>query len=271
MDSRANGSQRKKGRTQWAPCTCIGVDGCPAGWFAVAIGRNGEYALGCHGSIEELWRCAPSARAILIDIPIGLPSQAGAGRRVDAMARAQLAPRRHASVFSPPCREALAARTYAEACRINQRVCGRKLSIQTWHIMPKIKAVDDFLQATPAAQKIIRETHPEICFWALAGGVPMRYSKKDARGRADRLALLQRVYPASETIFAAALARFTRRQVARDDILDALVNAVTALHLGQCGATLPEDPPLDRCGLPMEMVFARPAVGSKTALTADGV
>ena len=249
---------------------CIGVDGCRAGWFSVAIYNDGRYALDCHGAIDDLWRKGRRARVILIDIPIGLLSENGTGRTVEALARALLKPRRHASVFSPPCREALAAATYEEACRINQMVCGRKISIQTWHIMPKIKAVDDFLKAIPEAQGILRETHPEICFRALAGGVPMTHSKKSAEGRKERLRLLQQAYPHARTLYAAARDRFPRQDVARDDIIDALVNAVTATHLATAGATLPDYPPLDRRGLPMEMVYARPVVGSQTAISNSG-
>jgi predicted RNase H-like nuclease len=196
--------------------------------------------------------------AVLIDIPIGLSSTGSAERTVDGLARALLKPRRQASIFTPPCREALSAGTYAEACRINQRICGRKISIQTWHITAKIKEVDDFLQATPGARGILRETHPEMCFWSLAGGKPLRYAKKSAEGRRERLDLLQSIYPASSELYRVALERFPRGAVARDDILDALANAVTATRLKSSGQTLPENPPRDMCGLPMEMVYLSP-------------
>ena len=42
--------------------------------------------------------------------------------------------------------------------------------------------------------------------------------------------------------------------------IDALANVVTATRLENAGATLPALPPVDQCGLPMEMVYARFAV-----------
>lgn len=236
----------------------IGVDGCRAGWLAVALGPAGGFHLGCYPSISDLWRQGQDAAQILIDIPIGLVSAGSAERTVDSMARRLLRPRRHASVFSPPCREALRAKNYTEACRINQAICGRKLSIQTWHIMPKIKEVDDFLQTTPGAGGILRETHPEICFWSFAGGRPMRHAKKTPDGIKERLSLLQRIEGRTGTIYQIGLEQFARQQVARDDILDALANAVTAVRLKTTGTTLPESPLRDRRGLAMEMVYARP-------------
>ena len=108
-----------------------GVDGCRAGWFAIVNDAAGEAELGIFASISELWGACSDAGAILIDIPIGLISKAGGGRSCDAAARGVLKPLRHSSVFTPPCREALSADSYAEACRINLRVCGRKISKQT--------------------------------------------------------------------------------------------------------------------------------------------
>ena len=46
---------------------------------------------------------------------------------------------------------------------------------------------------------------------------------------------------------------FLRKEVARDDILDSLVGAITAMHPLK---TIPEAPEIDDMGLKMEMVFA---------------
>ena len=234
----------------------MGVDGCRAGWFAVALDAAGNTEFAIYADIAGLWQAHSKAAAILIDIPIGLISGAGPGRMCDAAARKVLAPRRHSTIFSPPCRQALSAQSYTEVCRINARVCGRKISIQAWGISGKIKEVDDFLEACPEARRILRETHPEICFWALAGGQPMVYNKKSAPGESERLHLLEQVCPGSRDLFKTALARYPRKALGRDDILDALANAVTALHL-KSAATLPRHPPNDGRGLPMQIVYAR--------------
>ena len=234
----------------------LGVDGCRAGWFFVAFDARSRAEFGIAGTIHDLWARYRHAAAILIDIPIGLVSGPAAGRPCDAAARRLLKPRRHSTIFSPPCRQALAASDYTTACRINQQTCGRKLSIQTWNIVPKIREVDDFMRRTPAVRKIVHETHPEICFWAMAGGRPMACSKKSVDGRKQRLDLIRRWSPRSDQLFDSAMRHYPRRQLAADDILDALANAVTAMRLTSDGATLPAKPTVDRCGLPMEMVYA---------------
>jgi predicted RNase H-like nuclease len=236
----------------------VGVDGCKAGWFVVAIGPAKETGIGIFETFEKLWRTYSEARWILIDIPIGLPSQEIRSRPCDKKARKLLSPKRHHSIFSPPCREALAAGSYLEACRINQKVCDRKISIQAWHISKKIKEVDDLMTAHPSAQDSIRETHPEICFWALAGQKPLVHYKKSPQGQAERLALLKRYWDQATEIVKTALDRYPRRHLARDDIHDALVNAITASLLDDPIKTLPAEPGRDRLGLPMQMVYASP-------------
>jgi predicted RNase H-like nuclease len=170
----------------------LGVDGCKAGWFFVVIGPENEAEFGVFESIDPLFQAYSDAKYILIDIPIGLPSEAKKIRTCDTEARKVLKPKRHNSVFSPPCREALSVATYLEACRINQEVLDRKISIMAYHISKKIQEVDDLLSRLPDARKIIRETHPEICFWALTGSKPMDHYKKTPEGMKERLGLLKK-------------------------------------------------------------------------------
>ena len=113
----------------------IGVDGCKAGWFFVAIGPADDLEIGIFETIEKLWQTYSEAKWILIDIPIGLPSIETKARPCDQADREVLSPKRHHSIFSPPCREVLGADNYPEACRINYDVCGRKISKQVWHII----------------------------------------------------------------------------------------------------------------------------------------
>ena len=84
----------------------------------------------------------------------------------------------------------------------------------------------------------------------------MSHPKKSPKGLDERLALIIQHYPPSSSIFKAALDRFPRKEVARDDILDALALAITSLQLEGREATLPENPEKDNTGLPMEMVYA---------------
>ena len=234
----------------------MGVDGCKAGWFFVAIGPGDDVEIGIFETIENLWQTYSEAKWILIDIPIGLPSIGIKARPCDKAARQVLSPKRHHSIFSPPCREALGAETYPEACKINQQVCGGKISKQVWHISRKIKEVDDLIAAHAPARKNIREAHPEICFWALAGKEPMTHYKKTPQGEAERFAILKNYFSQSSVVIKTALDRYSRKQVARDDSQDALVNAVTAARLEASMATLPPEPTRDVLDLPMQMVFS---------------
>jgi len=122
-------------------------------------------------------------------------------------------------------------------------------------IIPKIKEVDELLSADMTARSRIREIHPEICFWALNGKKSMTFSKKDERGIQERKEALISVYPYCGDIFNYAEREYIRKEVARDDILDALVAAVTASKERQGISTIPENPVFDSKGLPMEMVY----------------
>lgn len=233
----------------------IGVDGCKAGWFFVAIGPGDELELGIFETILQLWQTYSTAKWILIDIPIGLPSKEIKTRPCDRAARQVLRPKRHHSIFSPPCREALAAANYPEAGRINLGVCDRKISKQVWHISQKIKEVDELMSTHPAARDKLRETHPEVCFWSLAGKQPMTHYKKSPEGEAERRAVLNNYFGRSSAVIQTALDRYPRKQLARDDILDALVNAATAARLDRNIQTLPPEPVTDTVGLPMQMIY----------------
>ena len=115
--------------------------------------------------------------------------------------------------------------------------------------------MNDFLIATDCAKEKIIEIHPEICFWALAGK-PMEYSKKESEGFKERKKLLQEICTSTDEIVQNALSKYRRKDVARDDILDALVASVTAKLSFQRGLkSIPEIPEKDSQGLPMQIVY----------------
>jgi len=230
----------------------VGVDACKKGWFAVALDRRDNWKIGAFKTFDELWRQWNPLSDIFIDIPIGLPSS---GRRTCDVETRRLLGKRGSSVFAVPCREALPARTYRQACRINQRILGVKLSIQTWNISAKIREIDTWLRSNPAAQPRIRESHPELCFWALAGGRAMVYPKKSLEGFEERFRLLGNNYRYAGAMVRQALDQYRRRDLARDDILDALVLAISARFSSGMPQTVPLNPPLDREGFPMEIVY----------------
>lgn len=245
----------------------IGVDGCRAGWLAIVLAASGRWHhIQVFPKISDLWAQHQQARLILVDIPIGLREAGPQERLCDIAARHLLGPKRRSSVFPVPCRSAIYAADYQEACRINQHLTGRRLSRQTWNIVPKIREMDEFLAGNPQARTIIRETHPEVCFWSLAGR-PMAHNKKTESGFWERKQVLRAVFPDSDTIINEALAVCKGAPVARDDILDALVVAVTALLGGMRLASLPEEPERDARDLPMEINYC--IISNKTHHTGD--
>jgi predicted RNase H-like nuclease len=123
------------------------------------------------------------------------------------------------------------------------------------NILPKIREVDALLSKNKSAKLVIREIHPEICFWALSGGHPMQYSKKKQEGFFERERILQSICPLTEKIVGHALTTYLHKKVARDDVLDALAAAVTAKIGFNRFLTIPEIPPVDSKGLCMEMVY----------------
>ena len=233
----------------------IGVDGCKAGWFFVGIGPGDEWEFGLLETLKPLGEPSDGKSHYFVDIPIGLPSKYYPARACDKEARRLLGSPRQNSVFSTPCREVLSAKNYEDACRLNQQTIGKKISQQTWRIVPKIREMDDLLCSNPRARSFIHEVHPEICFWSLAGGVPMQFRKKSLSGYRERLAVLEKRFSKSQTIFNAAMGRYKRKDVARDDILDAMVAAVTGCLSGGNWTSLPETAQSDELDLPMEMVY----------------
>lgn len=67
--------------------------------------------------------------------------------------------------------------------------------------------------------------------------------------------VLRSVYPHTDDVVSNALSRFRRKEVGRDDVLDALAAAVTAAVDPQNLASIPETPEFDSRGYPMEMVY----------------
>lgn len=234
----------------------IGVDACKAGWFAVTLTDETNWEVSIYADIASLWEQSKDAKLILIDIPIGLREIDSDERICDKEARCRLlGPERGRSVFPAPCRAAIYADTYKEASEINAQKTGRRLSRQVWGIIPKIKQVDKLLTADMTARSRIREIHPEICFWSLAGRKSMACSKKLKDGIEERKEVLLSVYPHTKEVVDYALGKYLRKDVAEDDILDALVAAVTASKERRGLSSIPETVEIDSKGLPMEMVY----------------
>jgi predicted RNase H-like nuclease len=232
----------------------VGVDRCKAGWFIAALDESLNWAVDIAFTIDDRWAKYKKAEIILIDIPIGLRESGPTELLCDLAARQVLGSRK-SSVFPAPCRQALSAQTYEEASRWNDQITGRRLSKQSWAILPAIREIDTLLAKDQEARTVIREMHPEVCFWGLNRRITMPNYKKDDEGFRDRIALLEQFFPSARRLVEHTLATYRSSMVSRDDVVDALVGAVTASGGSDCLATLPDVPERDSRDLPMEMVY----------------
>ena len=244
------------------PSEFVGVDGCPRGWFSVGFNASGEYELKAFSSFAELVEYYAAAKLILVDMPIGLP-EGPAERPCDPEAREALGKPRNAAVFRAPTRQATEylARNPGDVYgtkAVQIEITGTSLAPFGLGIMPKMAEVD---QVMLARQPKVREIHPEVCFWALNNRRSMEFSKKKPEGIEERLCVLERVEAKARNIYKAGCDNFYKKDVARDDILDALAAAVTA-YRGWPNQlqVLPKNnaPQKDGRGLTMEMVFWEP-------------
>lgn len=235
-----------------------GIDGCKNGWIAIGLGDTDEQQAAVYPTLSAFWEANhETAQLVLVDMPMGIPDNVE--RRVEAAARATIQSR-YSSFFPVPARQTLtfaaekhfAAEAYQVASDLNQSLLGKRLSKQTWNIMPKIHEVDRFLIDTDAAQAHIVEGHPEVLFWALNGCKPLRYPKSQGLGFHERLGILQRFLPDALTLIQTVYDAHSR-YLNDDDVVDALVCAVSA-RLGNL-RSIPEVPDVDRAGLPMQIVY----------------
>ena len=255
-----DGHMRREPATPTAPVLAIGVDGCSSGWFFVELQPSRVTRCGVVRTLRELVRDAREPARLYVDIPIGLPDGPG-GRECDHLARRELGPRR-SSVFPAPARAVLDAVDYQSARRHSLRTTGRSLSKQAWAIVPKCREVDRLLRDDAKARRIVREVHPELCFWALAGRRPMQHGKKRELGIQERIAVLRRIHPSVAEEAATMLER-RPRGVARDDVVDAMAAAVTAAAGDAALRTLPPRPPRDTRGLSIEMLYINTVAAGK--------
>lgn len=231
-----------------------GADGYSAGWavvlFDVVQQRVRRRLVPSFAEVVDL----PEAPVVLgVDMVIGLPDQAvRGGRACDRAARRLLGRARGSSVFSPPARPALSATSYEDALARNRAHSpdGIGLSIQAYHLLPKMREVDALL--TPARQERVVEVHPELSFLAMNGGAAVP-SKHTPEGRAIREHLLAAALFPDAVAAVDAIATSTAKA---DDWLDAHAVCWTARRKYEGAAVrLPEDPPTDARGLHMEIWY----------------
>ncbi|HEY8565974.1 MAG TPA: DUF429 domain-containing protein [Beijerinckiaceae bacterium] len=230
------------------PTTLIaGVDGCPKGWV-VALSPADDVSrpvVRVLPRLADLFDGPEAPQVTAIDMPLGLPDRVGpGGRGPEAIVRGLIGARR-SSVFSVPSRAAVEAPDYPSACAAARATSDppRAVSKQCFHLFPKIRELDALLRACPELRAKVFEAHPELSFRRLNGDRPLAEPKKLAgrghpAGEAERVRLL-----AAGGIAPEALDARPPRGAARDDLLDALANLLTARRILQGKAQPHPDPP----------------------------
>ncbi len=225
-----------------------GVDAAKGGWvMAIAATAPGSpVKFSVWPSFAEVWTEArrQALSAVGVDMPIGLPGQDR--RQSDIQARELLGPRRSSLFWTPPlC--ALNAADHAEANRLSKENTGRGLSIQAFHLLPKVREVRAVLtpeDLSPQAQPQAAEVHPETSFAVLASQ-PMSVSKRQPAGQAERMAALAPEFdnlgPAPPSLPGAT----------PDDLLDAAAAAWTARRMAAGSAMTLGPEETDATGYPM--------------------
>src|ERR671924_256736 len=97
-----------------------GADGCRAGWLVVFRSLDGPARRArIFPTLTSVFSAPERPKLVAVDIPIGLPalSRPG-GRSADIACRKLLGRNRQSSIFPPPCRAVLPARSFLQACAI---------------------------------------------------------------------------------------------------------------------------------------------------------
>ncbi len=192
----------------------IGIDGCPGGWLQVSWAAPALPVTEVSKTLPK----RPIGSTIAIDMPIGL--SVSEPRQCDLQGRDLLGARR-SCIFPAPVRGALQhLNDYPSASAASFNACGKKMSKQTFFLMPKIAELDQI------ADESFHEAHPELSFMDWGGGTPF-LPKKTAEGKLQRAALIDSKWPGAREKAEQDLGKKTGRWQT-DDLLDAFAMLWTA-------------------------------------------
>jgi predicted RNase H-like nuclease len=246
-----------------------GVEPCPGGW-AVVSGRLIGTTITLQepevlASFTDVLDYKPAFNIIAVHAPIGLldKPQPG-GRTCEREARRLLGPRRRGAILSAPSRPALTApppsaepslqRGFLDMLDVETEtppeppLVAEALSAVTRRLLPKIREVEAEMQ--PYWQRTVYEVHPELGFFQLNSDTPLRYGKRTAAGRAERLELLDNRFPNMSTVLDRPV-----NGAHTYHLLDAAANVWTARRIAaRAVKRMPTNPEWDENGLRMEFV-----------------
>jgi predicted RNase H-like nuclease len=195
----------------------VGIDACRGKWLALAFDAGRFEAARLAPSAATLAAAWPDARAVGVDIPIGLPE--APWRDADRAAREFVGDRR-SSVFATFPAAVLEAPTYDAAKAFCVARGWPRPSLQSYGMRHRILEV---ALLAPADERVF-EVHPEVSFRELAGR-PLA-PKRTATGALERRAALAGAgfdvpdlpYPL-EDVLDAAVAAWSAERYARGEAL----------------------------------------------------
>ena len=215
-----------------------GVDGVRNQWLVAKV-HAGQVAWTVAENAATVLRATGDCAAVGVDVPMGLPDTGY--RSCDLAARERLG-RDRSSVFHAPIRRVLRdVDSHPAASAASRAAHGKGISIQVWHLLPKIEQWDDL----PVPEHVV-EVHPEVSFRAMALATVFA-GKKTARGAVQRLRAVSAWLPV------APLLAGLPADAPLDDALDALACAWSATRYArQRAETLGGE--RDAHGRPMRIV-----------------
>jgi predicted RNase H-like nuclease len=219
-----------------------GVTPCRGGWLVANAKLQGSvFALEEPirlPTFTEVMDQRPAHAVIALNAPVGYLNGAQAGGRTcDHEARLLLG-RRGASVKSAPVR--------LESTReLDLRT--DRLDAISRTLLPRYREVAR--EMAPFRQRTVYEVNPDLSFFELNGGTPMRWSKRSLKGVEERRSLLERRVQGVQRILNASIPG-----VFLSHLLDAAAIVWTARRVStRASIRIPVDPEWDDQGLRMEL------------------
>ena len=194
----------------------FGIDGCRYGWVVAEEKPRGGISIKLIESLNYLESIISQKSIAGIDIPLAIHEKGF--RMADAEARTLLKSRA-STIFSAPALDTLHSDNYTAACEINESICGKKISKQSWFLFSKIKEARKIF-CKPNKKIKLYEVHPELSFMAMNGMRVIELGKKTDEGFKMRYKLVKKLFPKFD--FEKIRASFKRCDIADDDILDAI-------------------------------------------------
>ena len=226
--------------TSRASTEIFGVDACRSGWIAISSRASSTDGLtmALYRNASDLARASSGARAVGIDIPIGL-SKSGF-RSCDVAARAALG-HRASTVFNAPPRIILGMTDFSAANVLCRSVSGRGISIQSFGLVARIRDIDNAHQSFSCP---VWEVHPELSFTQMVG-TPLP-AKKTPEGRQRRRDAIVTIWPEIDE-----LVDQRPKGCAPDDVLDAAAVLWSTIRATRDHAMTFGDGEIDEHGIAM--------------------